>query len=220
MPSIITSLFQASSLINAGKSLFRYKGYTKVGELVIDAVLNEDITYSAQATEHPVEDGRYITDHVIKKPMTVEIRGYITDSPIRFFGIIETPVQKNTIDSLVKNAKSLLPFSNQTTPSQDAYKVLKATEGTVISVVTKLDAFNDMFVKSVRFSNSVENRGRLDFTLELMKINYAQVKTVKNTSQSLGKRVSSVQDAGVVQNKPAKSYAASITDSVKDWLKK
>ena len=42
----------------------------KLGEIVIDAFLQETHQMSAKATEHPVEDGTSIVDHVLLQPTT------------------------------------------------------------------------------------------------------------------------------------------------------
>lgn len=48
----------------------------------IDATITEKHKSSAQVTQHPVEQGADISDHVRSKPSELEITGLITDYPI------------------------------------------------------------------------------------------------------------------------------------------
>ncbi len=104
MASIIGSLFRGSSLLGAAKSLFTASNNSRIGDVVIDASLNEVVQYSSSITEHPIEDKTALSDHIFKEPLRVKIEGYITDTPIRIFGLLETTLQKNSLESLKKQS--------------------------------------------------------------------------------------------------------------------
>lgn len=55
--------------------------------IVLDATVKEDFTAPAEATQHPVENGADVTDHVIIRPNTLTISGMITEIP--FAGILD-----------------------------------------------------------------------------------------------------------------------------------
>lgn len=124
MASIIGSLFRVSSLFGAAKSLVTAGNNSCIGDVVIDATLNEVIQYSSTITEHPIEDKACVGDHIFKQPMRVKIEGYITDAPMRIMGLFETPLQKNSLDRMLGNIKSALPFQGADKPSQQAYFLL------------------------------------------------------------------------------------------------
>lgn len=65
-----------------GTNLVKYKGFTEIGSIFLDASIDEGHTMSAQATSHPVETGANITDHVHADPRAVRIEGLITNHPI------------------------------------------------------------------------------------------------------------------------------------------
>jgi hypothetical protein len=48
----------------------------------IDATLSEDHDHDADVTDHPVESGAAITDHVRIRPLVVSLEGIVSDSPI------------------------------------------------------------------------------------------------------------------------------------------
>lgn len=50
--------------------------------VTVDATLRETHSAAAEVTEHPVEAGADISDHVRPKPVEVRIEGVITDTPL------------------------------------------------------------------------------------------------------------------------------------------
>ena len=46
-----------------------------------DALISEDISYSADIPEYPVENGYNVSDTIILKPIQLSITLYISDSP-------------------------------------------------------------------------------------------------------------------------------------------
>lgn len=54
---------------------------SRVGVVQIDAVLNETHRFDNLVTEHPVEDGSPRTDHIVNRPVHLEMEGRITDTP-------------------------------------------------------------------------------------------------------------------------------------------
>ena len=184
MASIIGSLFRGSSLLSSAKSLVTYGNNSYIGDVVIDAAISEVIQYSSTITEHPIEDKTALSDHIFKQPLTVKIEGYITDTPIRIMGLFESPLQKNSLGSILNNIKAALPFNNTDKPSLQGYLALKALyeDRSLISVVTKLETFADMAISSLNFTNNGDSGGRLSFTADLVQIVYSKVETTPNVS--------------------------------------
>ena len=52
------------------------------GNIELDAALDENHEWSAEATSNPVEEGAPVTDHVIEQSDKLKIRGFVTDSPL------------------------------------------------------------------------------------------------------------------------------------------
>jgi hypothetical protein len=52
------------------------------GNIELDAALDENHEWSAEATSNPVEVGAPVTDHVIDQSDKLRIRGFVTDTPL------------------------------------------------------------------------------------------------------------------------------------------
>lgn len=50
--------------------------------MVVDAALREEHNFEADVSEHPVESGADITDHVRARPPIVSIEGIVSDTPL------------------------------------------------------------------------------------------------------------------------------------------
>ncbi len=228
MPSIITSLFQASSVINGMKPMFVGDKKTKIGELVLDASLTEVITLSSTITEHPIETKESISDHIFKNPLRIKIEGYITDSPIKILGLIETPLQNNSIDKLLSSAKGFLPFNIAAKPSIQGYQLLKKLyeERQLLNIVTKLDAFKNMAIESLVFNSDVDTGERLEFEAELVQVKFSNVR--KSVGSIYRDKVTSAltspkEKAGVVEKLTvpmswAKQMGRGIGDGIGDGI--
>ena len=52
-------------------------GFNGISGWVFDAPTGEEITLSADVTDHPTENGSFISDHVVVKPVMVTLSGYV-----------------------------------------------------------------------------------------------------------------------------------------------
>jgi len=68
-------------------SFFYTDKQSKIGELIVDAILQESHDWSAKVTEHPVENGETLSDHVQVLPLVLKIEGIISNTPISFLGV-------------------------------------------------------------------------------------------------------------------------------------
>ena len=60
----------------------RYTGPTLIGDLAIDCTVTETHGASATVTEHPVESGANITDHIRPERLQLSITGIVSDTPL------------------------------------------------------------------------------------------------------------------------------------------
>lgn len=68
-------------------SIFYPDPKARLGELVVDAFLKETHTFSSEITEHPIESGGAIVDHVHLKPVSLSIDGIISNTPMSIIGL-------------------------------------------------------------------------------------------------------------------------------------
>jgi hypothetical protein len=222
MASIITSLFRASSLLGTAESLFfGNNNKTKIGDLVLDASLTEVITLSSTITEHPIETKEAISDHIFKNSLKVKIEGYITDSPIKIFGILETPLQNNSVDKIINSINSFLPFQKSAKPSVQAYQLLTNLyeNRQLLNVVTKLNVFKNMAIENISFNNDINTGERLEFSAELVQVRFASIKKSFYTTykdKDTMAIASPMQDKGISEK--GTSAAASMFDKVKSYF--
>lgn len=224
MASIITPLFRAANLFSGVQSLFLgSNSRTRIGDLVLDATLTEVITLSSTITEHPIETKEAISDHIFKNPLKIKIEGYVTDSPIKIFGILETPLQNNSVDKIINSINSFLPFNKSAKPSVQAYQLLTSLYETrsLLNIVTKLNVFRDMAIESISFNNDVDTGGRLEFAAELVQIRFASVRKSFYTGYkdaNVSAVASNMTDKGISEK--GTSVSASFVDSVKSGFDK
>jgi hypothetical protein len=53
-----------------------------MGPLVLDVLLEEEHYLNSSITDHPIEEGGVIQDHISNEPRRLIIRGFITDTPL------------------------------------------------------------------------------------------------------------------------------------------
>ena len=56
-----------------------------IGDLQVDCVVDHVTTFNSQVTEHPIENGFVIADHVARQAMTLSVTVIITPTPVSYF---------------------------------------------------------------------------------------------------------------------------------------
>jgi len=129
----------------------------QVDSIALDATLSEVHTSTAQVTDHPVEDGADVSDHVIQRPDELDIAGVISNTPIEILG------------------GAAAAFNPQR--AEDAYeeiRVLKTT-GTLITVVTPIRTYEQMAITSL-----VVNRDSVTGDAVSLSMRMKEVRTVES----------------------------------------
>jgi hypothetical protein len=136
-----------------------------IGGLTIDATISDSISYNANVTQYPVEEGSFISDNITIQPYTVQIRGLISDSPIFLPGITENSNFLTLNNSRVKNAyEELLSLFVKKEP---------------FTVVTGLDVYSDVFFTSFDISRDSNTGKALSFDAKFQQILFATPAAVK-----------------------------------------
>jgi hypothetical protein len=121
----------------------------------IDAMISISPTSVAQVTQHPVEEGSDISDHIILNPQTVVIEGVVTDTPLE--AVTRTVGTK---------------------PSSDAYALLTEIQTSRRLVEIKSNVFppfKDMALTSLSAPKNQRTGDSLRFTATFQKLNIATV---------------------------------------------
>lgn len=67
-------------------SIFYSDSKSRSGELIVDAYVGETHSFSSQITEHPIESGSAIVDHVYNQPFC-PLDGVIANTPMTLVGL-------------------------------------------------------------------------------------------------------------------------------------
>ena len=59
-----------------------------IGDLQCDCIVDHVTTFSSQVTEHPIEGGFVIADHVARQAMKLSLTAIITPTPVSYFRIM------------------------------------------------------------------------------------------------------------------------------------
>ena len=169
----------------------------------LDCTPNETHTITNVVTEHPLEDGSVISDHIIRKPKTLSLTGIISDDPINlsstlvgniagigsaYIGSKLASIKKvgkfapalgaaaNATFSLIGNA--ILSESKRRSVSN--YQVLEdaADQGLILTIHTSLKTYDKMVIESISVPRDSKNSNALYFTATFKEIVVATTKVV------------------------------------------
>ena len=119
------------------------------GNIELDAALDENHEWSAEATSNPVEVGAPVTDHVIDQSDKLKIKGFVTDTPL-------TASQSLTQISRSQDVFDLL------------YELIKLKES--MTVYTKHRIYNDMILTNVNIPRTAGVGEAIEFSAEFINI--------------------------------------------------
>lgn len=121
-----------------------------IGGITLDATVEERHEYSNTATDHPIEAGGFVTDHVYENPRVLDVSGEITDSPVQLFS-------------------ALNGVSNRRIEAKDQLVALyQARE--IVTVVTGLAIYTDMVMEGLTFPRNQQTGQRLQFSVTFKQI--------------------------------------------------
>lgn len=155
-----------------------------IGSIVVDATVRERHEYSAAVTDHPIEEGGFITDHIYENPRIVTVEGEITDSPVMFFSVLGG-------------------LSNRRVEAYDQLVKLYQQKD-IVTLVTGLKIYTDMVIQNLVFPREQNTGKRLQFTAEFKEVRKvsSQVVGVVNASAENEDKVSGSKDLGRQETTP------------------
>lgn len=156
----------------------------QIGIVTLDASVLETHTGVNEVTDHPVEEGTNIVDHVRSKPDELRIEGLIVNTP--FSATSEArPVTIGNVTFLSKSQ------ADKTRAGQAYKDLIDAKENaTLLKVVTSLRTYEDMVIERLEVPRDARNGNALKFTATLKHVRTAVLQTAKvipSTKISKGK---------------------------------
>lgn len=149
--------------------VFGEKRKSQIGVVQMDATLSEVHTSEADVTEHPVEEGANITDHIRRLPEAVEINGIVSNTPIVFLASL-------TAESPLEN--DVTPVTDRAGAAYDELIRIK-DQGELVTVVTTLRDYENMALTSVVVNRDAQSGNVMNAQLSLREIIIAKTKDVE-----------------------------------------
>lgn len=154
--AITELIFGAPTRVQIGKLI-----PPTVGLIELDCSVSETHTAVCEITDHPVEFGSVISDHIRSLPESVEINGLVTNTPLVYLASLlsKSPVKP-----------SLLPAWGDRVDA--AYQKLLELKnaGVLIDVVTSLRTYSDMAITSIVITRDAATGNVLDCAIGLREI--------------------------------------------------
>jgi hypothetical protein len=196
-----------------------------IDTLDIDATLSIGESLSAQATEHPVETGGVISDHVIAKPKTLRLEGIISATPVEKYGLGSFQNALLTLEGAAENS-SPDPFR-----AHDAQQILRAIHAAKLPIVVGTglgdpvtlpsDLHNDMVIETLEFPRDDKTGDAVRFTATLKEIQTVKSATVapwkgnKAIQKSRGKQATKVVDPRTLPPVPDSLFKSMLNPSTR-----
>lgn len=217
----IKLLADITSLLKPARDVF-FKKQCKLGELIIDLSLKQEIRYSNKITEFPIESGANIADHVITRPTKLILQGRIIENTFDIVGNVQQITNMftgNIINNISNFARGV--SIKQTT----AYQILQTLwqNKSLVTVTFKLDTFDDMVIEDLTFTSDSSTLDNLAFDITLVQVKQAMVESSvisRASSAAAGlKDLTSSKDIFGKQNvKEASSSQKSFLRRPVDWV--
>ena len=211
-----------------GKFLGGRKG-VEISGFTLDATLQETHNLEAETTDHAVEDGSLITDHVDVKPRQITIEGVVSDTPLNFgaslqgAGAIAGQVVGSKIGGTIgRQAGAIgagaligLLLNRSGSPTKNAYDHFRNLQETRIpfTVITGLNRYENMVLTSLTVSKDTSTGKSLRFSATCK-----QIRIVSNETVKIPNTVQGITNASSKQNIGRKS-AESLTENNKTIAK-
>lgn len=193
------------------------------GGIEMDAILSEQYEFSSTLTEHPVDSGSDIADHIIRNPRGYLLEGIVTDTPMGLLQAAQT---------IGNNASAVLEFlklnvlgddASQTPVSRSiaAFQALVELwqQGSVFNVQTGYGLVEDLAILNMQVRVDEQTAGHLRFVCRLRQIPRVSV-AVSGEDLNLG--ASTVQSAEPTKKEGLKQkvteLATSVTNSVREFF--
>lgn len=193
IPSDTTSIFDVPAAKIKKRVIIQYKDNNgKNYELLkVDVTNKEDYTFNSEVTKHPIANGSYVSDHIIKTDDSIVINGTISDDPISIDITPEVAKSGKTGDMYEKpwenmtgstpeevhktTTKLMEDINNTSNRSLAAFEALKSirTNETVCDIVTGLTTMTNMVMTSLSISRDSSTTRCLNFVTKFTKIKFA-----------------------------------------------
>jgi hypothetical protein len=169
--------------------------------VVFDVFENESHKATAKVTDHPVESGAQVSDHVMQEPDTLDLVARVSNTPI----------------VRAEERGDGIPDHLRVDQAYAALMVMKRA-GEPVTVATSLRFYQEMVITSVTITRDASTGDALAVSLSLREIRTATSKTVKaRTPKKSSPRAQSPVEIGTTTTEPTPPV---VTERAETMLKK
>lgn len=183
---------------NTASLFFKDEGYF-VGSIQFDILLSESHSLESQVTEHPIETGAVVSDHIRELPRKGSLSGLVTNFPLKTTATLPTEFlekiaalgNQNYLDSFVSQYSTRRPGptaadyealqrpKNRAFDAWTMFKTLMAAKAPVV-ISTGLEKYYDAVVTKVLADREPKSGDAQEFRVE-----FQQIKVVTLTEVAL-----------------------------------
>lgn len=158
-----------------GKGLFSLDKDGKVlKHLPFNLFISEDHELNFRISEHPLQDGATVSDHVHREPYKVSIEGMFTNHPMKDrFEVDEVKFKDEYATSDVKSTLSNTALAN----FEKVKELAKKREP--VRLVCSLEVYPKMIITSIKAQRDSKSGSSVRFTMTLQEIKTVSLKNVK-----------------------------------------
>lgn len=131
---------------------------TSIGSIEVDILVEQAYNLSSQVTEHPVESGFVVSDHIIRRPITLSMVVGLTLSPVTW------------LDDLGSSA-------DKVSTALEAFKTIYEN-GSLITIVTPTDVWENMAMVSANIPRKVETGNLVQIPCTFTQVTSVDIKTI------------------------------------------
>lgn len=186
-----TAILQRTYMLqNQGNSLFGIP----VPLAIFDAIIEENPEYTADVTQHPVEAGKEVTDHIQLKNTTLKLKGIMSNSPIDLSNtvanviagglavITSSQARSNLLNTGLQQASGIAGGALLGNASGSGYLggaldslaralLISAFESKqIVDIVTKRQKYSSMAIQSLKLPRDAETGYAVVFEIDLIQI--------------------------------------------------
>lgn len=160
-------------------SLFYRADGWSVGEISLDLILTETHSLNAVVTQHPVQDGSTISDHITILPRSGTMRVLVSNFSL---STAEGDVRADWDEIYDQGETAQKSLPNR---AEDAWEKLKDLVKTreLVKVVTSLEVYEDVALTRVETTRDGDTGDALEIDIDYEQVTKVKLKETKVTAQ-------------------------------------
>jgi hypothetical protein len=183
---------------------FRGAGYF-VGSIQFDLLLSEEHSLEAEVSNHPIENGANVSDHVRNLPRKGSLSGLVTNFPMTLAGSLPTDFMEKVAaigpQSIVESFTSQYGYRPNKGPTAADFEALPRPENRAMDtwglfkqlmaaklpviIITGLEKYEDVIVTKVSTLRDTDTGDALKFSVEFQAIEFVTLTTQEITTTTM-----------------------------------